>query len=226
MKIITCAQGSAEWWAARIARPTASGYDQILTPKTAKPSASQDRYVYRLCAEWLLGHPLDEEVTALMERGTDMEREAAAWYEFERDVTLEAAGFCETDDGATGCSVDRFAGTDGIVEIKCPGAVHHVAYLLGEGQDEHRPQVQGQLWITGRRWVDLVAYHPQLPTVVTRVERDEPYIAKLAAELSGFTIKLQTAKDRLRALGYAPPEGQVAGWLKDWLARSEQRAVA
>lgn len=224
MKLIACDQGGPEWWAARIGRPTASGFHLILTPKKAEPSKSQGGYVHRLCAEWLLGHPLDEDVTDLMARGTDMESEAARYYEFHRDATLERAGFCESDDGQTGCSADYLVGADGIVEIKCPGAAHHVAYMLGEAQDDHRPQVQGQLWITGRQWVDLVAYHPDLPTVITRYERDDLYIKKLADELPRFCAKLNEAKERLIAAGHHPPDDAVAGWLKAWLERNNAMA--
>jgi hypothetical protein len=225
VKIIECVQGSAAWWAARIGRPTASNYDRILTPRTAKPSAAQAGYVHTLCAEWLLGQPLDEDVSEFMARGTGMEEEAARYYAFQRDVELEAVGFCESDDGETGCSVDRFSGADGIVEIKCPGAKGHVAYLLGEAQDDHRPQIQGQLWITGRTWVDLVAYHPQLPTVITRYERDDLFLKRLADELPIFCAKLNEAKERLIARGYHPPDERVAGWLKTWLERNLTEAT-
>jgi len=46
------------------------------------------------------------------------------------------------------------------------------------------PQVQGQLWITGREWCDFVAYHPDMTILLVRVERDQKYIDKLEAEVT------------------------------------------
>ena len=217
---VPCIQGSAEWFRLRLGIPTTSGYDRILTPKKAEPAAAQGKYVYTLVAEWLLGHPLDEEGTDLTLRGQDLEDDACRFYEFDRDVELVPSGFCLSDDRMTGCSVDRFVGTDGIVEIKCPGASHHVAYLLGEAQDEHRPQIQGQLWITGRQWVDLLAYHPELPSVVVRYGRDDLFIKKLATEMPRFLARLMEAKEKMIRAGHHPPDDGVAGWLKTWLERS------
>jgi len=43
------------------------------------------------------------------------------------------------------------------------------------------PQVQGSLWISGRRWWDFISYNesfePPLDLMVVRVERDEKMIA-------------------------------------------------
>jgi hypothetical protein len=57
-----------------------------------------------------------------MERGARMEEEAVAAFEFDRGIDTEVVGFVTTDDGLAGCSPDRFAGSDEVVEIKCPGA--------------------------------------------------------------------------------------------------------
>ncbi len=48
------------------------------------------------------------------------------------------------------------------------------------------PQVQGELYVTGRRYVDLVSYHPELPPLIARVTRDEDYIALLHKQLGVF----------------------------------------
>ena len=55
---------------------------------------------------------------------------------------------------------------------------------------EHVAQVQGSLWVTGRQWWDFVSYSPGLPPLITRVERDEPYIATLAKAVDAFNEEL------------------------------------
>jgi hypothetical protein len=41
----------------------------------------------------------------------------------------------------------------------------------------------GCMMITGAEWWDLIAYSETIPHLIIRVERDEEYIEKLAAEI-------------------------------------------
>jgi hypothetical protein len=65
---------------------------------------------------------------------------------------------------------------------------HHDDYIL---------QRQGQLWVTGRAWVDLCVWNPDLPKVVRRHERDEVVIAAIAKHVGAFCAELDEAKARL-----------------------------
>lgn len=208
MRIIECVQGSPEWHAARIGIPTASRFHEIITPKTRKPSGSQGRYVAHLVAEWALGASLTAAASPYMERGKEFEAEAVAWYEMDRNVAVRRVGFCLRDDGAAGCSPDGLVGDDGGLEIKTLGAEMHSYYLLNPErmESEYACQVQGNLYITGRSWWDLLAYHPTMPRLIRRVKRDEAFIADLERELDGFIRKLDRAKASVtaRAEGAAP----------------------
>lgn len=204
MKIINCEQGSPEWMEARLGIPTASQFDRIMTPKTLKPSAQASGYRAELVAEWLLGHPLDWGTNAYMERGMELEEEAKRYYAFQTGQEVETVGLVLRDDGLVGGSPDGLVGMHGLVEIKCPLAVQHVRYMLGEEPD-YIGQVQGYLYLTGRRWCDVLSYHPDLPPVIQRVERDEDYIAALLPILEEFVVrieadKLQLAKYRLEPI--------------------------
>jgi hypothetical protein len=42
----------------------------------------------------------------------------------------------------------------------------------------------GNLWITGRKWWDFMSYCPEEDFFITRIERDEDYIAKLEEHLT------------------------------------------
>jgi hypothetical protein len=193
MRIIDCKQGSPEWQDARLGLPTASGFDRIITP-SGNPSKGATKYLAQCFAEWYLGVPLDDFQSAFMERGTEMEPEARRWYEFAHDAEALPVGFCLTDDGRAGASPDSLIGEDGLLEIKCPAAVTHAVYLLGGLTDEYKIQVQGQLWVTGRAWCDLLCYHPTMPRVVTRIERDEPFIEAMGKYLTAFCDRLDEAK--------------------------------
>ena len=200
MIVHPAAQRTDEWTQARLGVVTASQFHRLVTPKTGKPSAAAEGYLHELIAEWLLGEPLDGATSQMMERGTAMEDEAVEWYAFVRDVTPERVGLCFHDryDGLVGASPDGLIGDKGMLEIKCPGPKKHVSYLLGaDPQADHRCQIQGGIWVTGREWADLVSYHPAMPSVVVRCERDEAFLGSLAGIVGGFVDRVREAKATL-----------------------------
>lgn len=221
-------QGSAEWLALRCGRPTASCFEKIVTA-TGKPSKQAEAYLYDLLAELMLGRPLEAPKFSWMERGSDLEADAVAWYGFQRDVEPEVIGFCTTDDGRIGASPDRLVGSDGLLETKCPSPGVHLSYFLRpeRGVDgEYRPQVQGQLYVTGRKWCDIVSYHPELPGVIVRVERDEEYIALLAAGLKTFCDRLAEERGKLQARGLIREPAALAENSDDFISDADVDAIA
>ena len=199
MKTIACKQGSIDWLKARLGVPTASCFDQILTAKTLKPSASQAKYRARLMAEWYLGQPLDDAESGFMARGTALEGEAVRWFEFTTGLDATEIGFCLTDDGVAGASPDRLVGDDGLLEIKVPSAETHMGYLLN-GFGDYALQVQGQLWVTGRAFAYQLSYNPSIPSVLKRVERDPTIIAAIAEHVTAFARTLESARCGLRMM--------------------------
>lgn len=205
------AQGSEEWFQLRLARPTASRFSAILTkPKKQEDGISRTAFAY-LCecfAEWALGEPLDGMSSPWMERGQRQEAEALAHYQAflaPADADVQAVGFVTLDDDllSAGCSPDALVGEDGALELKLHGAKQHAAFMFEPERflKMHYAQVQGGLWITGRKWWHLVAYNPVLPAVVHRVEADEAYIQNLAERVTTFTAMLHA---RLVQFGYQP----------------------
>jgi hypothetical protein len=211
MIVLDHKQGTPEWIQSRIGIPTASRFDELITPKTHKPSASATRYRNEILAEWILGHPIEWGSSQWMERGTSLEKEARAWYEFERDVEVRETGLILRDDRKVGGSPDGLVGDVGGVEIKCPAAHTHIGYLLGDGPD-HTGQVQGLLYLTDRQWWDVVSYCPGFPASVVRVERDEDYIAALDEVLASFIEDLDAAKEKLHPHRVEYGENGVPDW--------------
>jgi hypothetical protein len=188
-----CKQNSEEWDRLRCAKPTASQFHRILTPKQLKISkAGAFSYMSELFAEHVNGGPIESASTQFMQRGHDQEDEAVAAYEFEKSVDVRRVGFITNDDGTFGCSPDGLVGDDGGLEIKLLKLENHVKAMLRpqEFADSHRMQVQGALMITGRKWWDVMAHNPVLPSVIVRVERDEEVIGKLLPAVETLVLEL------------------------------------
>lgn len=201
-------QGSQAWLNLRAGIPTASQFDRVITAKKGDRSSQMDAYANALVAERMMGRPLATPEMPWMKEGIDREPEAARFYAFSRDVELQTVGLCTTDDGKIGASPDRLvAGTNGLVEIKCPQAHTHIGYLLKNGPDEaYRVQLQGQLYVCEREWVDIISYYPGMPEAVVRVERDEEFIKKLETYLYELVDLVEERMARLKEEGYAPKQ--------------------
>lgn len=191
-------QGSPEWIAARAGIPTASAFERIMSPKKRQPSSAQGRYMGRLLAE-RFGQPPEDFSTPFMARGSAMEAEAVAWYEFTTGRTTEVCGLCLRDDRKAGASPDRLVGEDGLLEIKCVSFENHLLALLGMKDDDHACQCQGQMWITGRKWVAQLFYNPALPSIIVTYDRDDDFIADLAENVLAFAERVDEAERRLRS---------------------------
>jgi exodeoxyribonuclease (lambda-induced) len=91
----------------------------MITPQ-GKPSKQWRKYACVLITERLLHRKLEFYNSPPMERGFIVEVEAADWYEFDQDVSVQSAGFITDDRRRTGCSPDRLVGDEGLLEIKAP----------------------------------------------------------------------------------------------------------
>lgn len=208
MKTVAVKQGSAEWFAARRGLPTASRFDQILTPVTMKPSSSQAKLIDELIAESLLpGSNEPERLSEDMRSGMILEAEARCSYELGHATDkVSEVGFLIHDSGLFGCSPDALVGETGGVEIKCPNGTTHIGYVrAGVLPADYRCQAHGSLIVTGRPWWDFFSHHRGLPPLCVRVVRDD-FTAKLEAELFAFCARYNEA----RAKFDLPPIGKTA----------------
>lgn len=199
VQIFDCEQGSGEWYAARMGIPTASEFATLIAVnKDAKDKKTRTTYMRKLAGELLTGEPMEAYTNAHMERGKEMEDEARKAYAFMMDAEPVRVGFIRLGDA--GCSPDSLIGEDGGLEIKT--ALPHIQIERlerGELPAEHRAQVQGNLWITGRAWWDFVSYCPKLPLFRIRVARDDGYIANIAGSVDAFNAELAALVERIRS---------------------------
>lgn len=191
-------QGSDEWFALRAGIPTASEFAKIYTA-TGKASTSADTYMYNLLAEWLIGPQGETYTNEHMERGKELEDEARDNYVFLSDNDVEQITFAYKDERRlVGCSPDGLIGNDGLLEIKCPAPHTHVKYLLGEKlPTNYVSQVQGQLWVTGRKWCDFLSYHPNAEPLLVRVLPDEKWQKGFEAQIDKFIEKMLVRRAKL-----------------------------
>lgn len=200
MKKVDVEQGTHEWLMARLGKPTASRFDQIMTEAKRQYSKQAKSLRSRLLAEWMLGYPMDDVSNEWTTRGTTLESDAVAWYELQRDVEVQRVGFGMLDDESAGASPDGLIGNDGGLEIKCFSAPHHIDCLLG-ADPATKTQVQGNIWVFEREWWDVLAYNPALPPVLIRVPRDDKYIEDLSGCVRKFTVDLANAKRKIEGMG-------------------------
>jgi hypothetical protein len=86
-------------------------------------------------------------------------------------------------------------------DLKCPSSAVHVGYLLdGILPLDYFQQVQGQLLVTGRKWIDFVSYYPGLKALIVRVAPDVQFINALKVELELFCKKLNEVTERIRKI--------------------------
>ena len=198
MKIIeSMEQGTQEWLELRLGKVTASKFSEVMTNgRGGKPSATAKSYMIKLVAEILRGQPMPFFENDAMRWGTETEPQARAMYELKNDVDVKEVAFVELNE-FVGVSPDGLVGDEGLLEIKCPNTETQIKrFLDGVGlPKEYEAQVQGQLWVTGRKWCDFVSFDPRIDVeasyIQTRVYRDEEYIAKLEDKVTAFVEEMK-----------------------------------
>lgn len=189
MEIVNCLQGSDEWYAARLGKVTASEFNKVLNKKEGR-----GLYMRKKASERLTGHGEESFHNKIMGNGSETEDEARECYRLVYDKRVQQVGFVILNDWV-GASTDGLVETDGILEIKCPLGSTHIDYIIKDKMPTvYIPQVQGGLWVTGRKWCDFISYVPTLssrPIHRIRIERDEDYIKNLELKTNEFVGELR-----------------------------------
>lgn len=192
-------QGTDEWRALRAGKITASRACDVLAfgKRDGKPLQARRDYVGDIVGEILTGEPKAQVRARPLDWGHDVEAAARAAYEADTGAIVELADFLPHPlVHYAGCSPDGLVGTCGQIEIKCPSnpAVH--AMTLRDGMPaEHVPQIQFEMWVTGRAWCDFVSYDPRMPEharlYIQRIERDQAFIDGLAVACESMWAEVQ-----------------------------------
>ena len=212
MHYITAPQGSEDWLQARVGKITASRYkdarDRLKPAKgetLGKPSAKCCAYAAQVAVERIAGRPIDKVFQNWqMREGQEQEPHARNAYDVESGNVVQEVGAIVTDDDLFLYSPDGLIGDDGLLEIKTLLSADVILRVIGDGDlSEYMDQCMGGLWLTGRKWIDLVLWAPALEPIgraltIKRIERDENAIEALEADLVEFARMVKAAEAKLR----------------------------
>jgi len=196
-------QRTAEWFAQRIGKVTASCVYQVMTKGGG---ATRRNYMMKLLCERLTGTQEDFYQNAAMQRGTELEPVARSAYEIDKGVMTTETGFVlHPAIEGFGASPDGLVGDDGLLEIKCPNTATHVDFLqTGKIDQKYIWQMQAQMACTGRKWCDFVSFDDRLPESLqykcVRVELDEERQKEMEGEVLSFLLELAALEESLSKL--------------------------
>jgi putative phage-type endonuclease len=198
------AQKSAEWFAARLGKATASRMDDICAKTKTGYSASRENYAVELALEILTQRRTEGFVKAAMQWGIDKEPEARAAYEVATGNFVQEVGIYDHPSiPMSAASPDGLVGDDGLIEIKCPESKQHLRNLISRKPDTgYMLQMQWQMACTGRQWCDFCSYDPRFPEqhqlLIVRVPRDAKLIEDLEKEVRSFRAEVDAIVEKLR----------------------------
>lgn len=203
---IDAPQGSDAWKEARLGRATASEFAAVMAKGQGK---TRGAYLRRILSERLTGKPIESKAygawQANLDRGHEQEPFGKMSFEALTGEFVEEVGFVAHPEIMAGCSPDGFLGEDGGVELKSVIPTVQIETILAGGYpSEHRPQIQGSMWLCNRRWWKFASFCPDMPAhlrlYVFRVERDETYIRQLEAEIRVFLAEIDQLQAKLMGL--------------------------
>jgi len=191
MIIHNCPQGSDEWLALRLGKVTASRFGDVMAEGQGK---TRKAYMKSLFTELDEHRVVPTYQDKNMLDGTKKEPLARKYYENVNHCIVEQVGFIELNEWVGG-SPDGLVGEDGLIEIKCPIATTHYDYRKGiqKPSKAYIEQMQGLMWITGRKWCDFVSFRPESehPYWSTTFMRDEKHITELEIQITMFVTDLK-----------------------------------
>lgn len=186
MRVISCPQGTPEWFAARHKCVTASRF-KVVCSGTVR---GQQTYLDELRAP----EPKEQVRAKSLQWGKYHEPQARAMYELTYAVDTETVGFVlHATEDHVGCSPDALIkGAPGGLEIKCPYSPEVHSKTIRRGMPkEHHYQVQGCIWLCEAQYWDFVSFCPSYPDptarlFVQRIWRDDKFIEGMARKVLWF----------------------------------------
>ncbi|MBV8060509.1 MAG: YqaJ viral recombinase family protein [Alphaproteobacteria bacterium] len=207
MKILDYRQGTAEWLHARAGLCTASEFKNAVSilqrasggRAAGEPSSDALKYAADLAIERISCKPWGEPIKAwALERGHALEDDARRIYQARHKKFVTEFGLVTDDESKFGYSTDGLLNDEnGLIEIKCPVSSMKILDMWANGDvSEYIHQMQGGMWLTGRKYCDLIMYVPDLKPAgkdlfVKRVFRDDDFIDAMVLQLHKFQIMVE-----------------------------------
>lgn len=206
-------QGSEDWHAVRRGIPTASKFSVIMASgQDGEDSATRTKLLYTMAGEILTGETAETFHNEAMQRGIDQEPEARAYYGRSTFATMSRVAFIKRTIHnlvgkpiVVGCSPDALVDSDGGLEVKITRADLLIPILKRGAAglpSRHRSQCQGNMWVSGRKWWDLLIWCRGMPTAAKfRLFRDDIAIQKIQNAVETFVYDLDNLVTEIRAMG-------------------------
>lgn len=198
-------QRSAEWFAQRAGKFTGSRFVDVLArnKRTGEPLKAYHDLIWQVVVERMTRQPVEGASGYALQWGQDVEPFAREAYEFETgSIVTESEFINHPAFDFAGCSPDGLIGDDKGLEMKCPksSAVHLERFIDGV-PEEYIPQIQGCMWVTGRKSWDFVSYDPRMPEshrlLIITVQRDDEFISNLEKAVLEAEVKAQELHSQL-----------------------------
>ena len=203
-------QYSPEWYKLRLGKVTASQLYRWLAVSKAKNSLGKplkDRldYEVELAFEKEFGTSFERFVSRAMERGAEMEPTIRAQYEQHTGNKVEPAGAWYNEYFVA--SPDGLVGENGLLEIKLLFDTQVTAVLTGGPLPAHWMQMQGQMFASGREWVDYTVGNMNAEKIIlTRVEADKEFWATLEEKLKEpISVSIFDEESDFEVFDFSPP---------------------
>ena len=147
-------------------------------------------------------------VNAAMQWGMDHEDTARRWYSRNRGCQVDQIGFMvHPEYDFVGVSPDGLVAHDGLIEIKCPQAKGFRQVMdTRQMPPRYRWQVQGQLWVCDRQWLDFVCFYPPGQGIAIRVHRSTGDFDALATRCVEINREIERRIGQRRPTTVAAPQ--------------------
>lgn len=202
MTIHDVIQGTEDWHWLRMGRIGSSEASVLLVDGKSKSGLGTGAIslLFEKAAEILTGEVGTDYISEDMQRGSELEPFAVKEYENQLLQKVDRIGYV-SDGDYFGYSPDGFIGDDGLTEFKCPSAKEFVRYAITkEVKKEYIGQMQWGLWITKRKWIDYVVFHPDFEKnlIVTRFYPDPVIQEKLTISSNMFVSSMEKILEKMR----------------------------
>lgn len=193
-EILTMPQRSEEWFEARRGILTASNFGPWLLKDDTTSRKARESAICKLIAERANCWTPPTFESAAMQRGTELEPQAVAYFEGTTGRKVRSVGFCRSRFGSFGCSPDGLIDEIGAgFEGKIPLPETHIRYRrAGVLPDEYRFQVHGSMAVTGASSWYFQSWNPGLASLQIHVTRCA-FTDELKDALVGFSIQFEEA---------------------------------
>ena len=197
------------WRRLRLGCATGSVFADVLaTGKGSAEATGRRNYRVRLALELLTGELEHDGFTSwAIKQGIEREPLARSAFEAETGLIVDSGvSFMRLNHMPVGVSPDGLIDDDEGLEIKCPTKAIHLQYLslTDSPPAEYQAQVQGCMFVTGRKRWHFVSYNPDFPLELQMhhiiIERDEEYIKRLEDALWKFTADVKATVADIESL--------------------------